>query len=220
METRVHELHPTLIHAPLALLPSTVVIDLAAALTGDRRLDRAARTLWWTTAASGLVAGLAGMAASQEVKVEERHTRDMMFLHGLGNVVIVLGAFGVAAWRASHRPSLLSNILGLGAFAFASYTGWLGGEMVYSHGVGVKELMRNDAELDARSPPLLSRQAPARLLRDAVKGLGWLLGRARQVFAGREQLDPSAFGVKSIEQKLEQPSPSVQGDSRPELRPV
>ena len=54
METRVHELHPMLIHAPLAMLPSTVVIDLTAALTGNRNLDKAARTLWWTTAASGL----------------------------------------------------------------------------------------------------------------------------------------------------------------------
>ena len=219
MEMRVHELHPTLIHAPLALLPSTVVVDLTAALTGDRKLDRAARVLWWSTAASGLMAGLAGMAASQEVKTEEQHTKDMMFLHGLGNVVIVLGAFGVAAWRSSHRSSLLSSLLGLGSFAFAAYTGWLGGEMVYAHGVGVKELTMTGEELDQLSPSLASRQAPARLLRDAVKGLGWLLGRARQVFSGREQLDPSAFGVTAIEQKLEQPAATPE-DVRPEFRPV
>ena len=220
MEMRVHELHPMVIHAPLALLPSTVVVDMTASLTGDRKLDRAARVLWWSTAASGLMAGLAGMAASQEVKTEERHTKDMMFLHGLGNVVIVLGAFGVAAWRSSHRASLLSSLLGLGSFAFAAYTGWLGGEMVYTHGVGVKELTMKGEELDQLSPSLASRQAPARLLRDAVKGIGWLLGRARQVFSGREQLDPSAFGVTAIEQKLEQQPTAESGESRPELRPV
>ncbi|HEX8439333.1 DUF2231 domain-containing protein [Archangium sp.] len=219
METRVHELHPTLIHAPLALLPSTVIVDLAATFSQDRRLDRAGRTLWWSVAGSGLLAGLAGMAASQEVKAD-KHARDMMFLHGLGNVTLVLGAFGVALWRASHRPSMFSSILGLGAFAFASYTGWLGGEMVYSHGVGVKEMSMKGEDLDRLSPRLISREAPLRILRDAVKGLGWLLGRARGVFSGRDQLDPSAFGVKAIEQKLEGQPPVEQGGSRPELRPV
>jgi uncharacterized membrane protein len=210
MKMRVHELHPTLIHAPLALLPSTVVVDLTAALTGDRRLDRTARMLWWGTAASGLVAGLAGMAASQEVKAD-RHTSDTLFLHGIGNVGLVLGAFGLAAWRASHRSSLFTGLLGLGAFAFAAYTGWLGGEMVYSHGLGVKGMTVSAEELDQLSPRLMSRQAPGRLLRDAVKGLGWLLGRTRQVFTGREQLEPRAFGVEAIEQKAEQ---------RADLRPM
>jgi uncharacterized membrane protein len=219
METRVHELHPTLIHAPLALLPSTVIVDLAAMFSQDRRLERAGRTLWWGVAASGLLAGVAGMAASQEVKTD-KHSKDMMFLHGLGNVTLVLGAFGIALWRVSHRPSLFSCLLGLKAFAFAAYTGWLGGEMVYSHGVGVKEMTLKGEELDQLSPRLLSREAPFRLLRDAVKGIGWLLGRARGVFSGQEQLDPSAFGVKAVEQKLETQSPVEQGGSRPELRPV
>jgi uncharacterized membrane protein len=219
METRVHELHPTLIHAPLALLPSTVVVDLAATFTRDRKLEKAGRTMWWSVAASGLLAGLAGMAASQEVKAD-KHARDMMFLHGLGNVVLVMGAFGVAAWRASHRPGWFSNMLGLGAFAFASYTGWLGGEMVYSHGVGVKDFTLKGEALELLSPRLASREAPARLLRDAVKGLGWLLGRASQVFSGRERLDPGAFGMKDLEEKLVSPAPVEQGASHPESHPV
>jgi Predicted membrane protein (DUF2231) len=150
----------------------------------------------------------------------DKHSRDMMFLHGFGNVTLVLGAFGLALWRANHRPSMFSSLLGLGAFAFASYTGWLGGEMVYSHGVGVKEMSMKGEDLDLLSPRLMSREAPRRLLRDAVKGLGWLLGRARSVFSGREQLDPSAFGVNAIEQKLENQPAVEQGGSRPELRPV
>ena len=77
-----------------------------------------------------------------------------------------------------------------------------------------------DGELDELSPRLFSRQAPARILRDAVKGLGWLLGRARRVFSGVEQLDPTAYGVKAIEQKLGEQPPVEQGGSRPELHPV
>ena len=32
MKTRVHELHPILVHTPLAMLPSAVIVDLAAVL--------------------------------------------------------------------------------------------------------------------------------------------------------------------------------------------
>ena len=100
MPMRTHELHPSIVHAPLVLLPATAVLDLMAALRPrDRRLDRAARRLWWATAGGALVVGLTGMAASQEVELREDRGRDMMFLHGIGNFGLVLAALGVAAWR-------------------------------------------------------------------------------------------------------------------------
>jgi uncharacterized membrane protein len=44
---RTHELHPSLVHLPLTLLPAAALADLAAALRPhDRRLDRTAATLW------------------------------------------------------------------------------------------------------------------------------------------------------------------------------
>ena len=74
MKMRVQELHPMLIHAPLTLLPSAVAIDVAAAFSGGRTLDKTARILWWSTAAGGVVAGIAGLAASQEVKADTPKT--------------------------------------------------------------------------------------------------------------------------------------------------
>jgi uncharacterized membrane protein len=193
MTMRTHELHPALVHAPLALLPTAAIFDLAAAASprwAGRGLDRTGRTLWWATATSGLVTGLAGMAASQEIELSEERARDMMFLHGIGNFTLVLAAAGVATWRTRNRASLTSAITGLAATGAAIYTAYLGGELVYSHGAGVKAFGGAAAEM----PALFSGQGIARLGRDAVKGLGWLLGRAARAVSGREKVDRHALG--------------------------
>jgi uncharacterized membrane protein len=190
MAMRTHELHPSIVHAPLVLLPATAIVDLLAALSPlDRRLDRVARRLWWATAGGSLFVGLTGMAASQEIELRDERTRDMMFLHGIGNFTLVLSAFGVAAWRTRNRATLTSAVAGLLASAASIYTAYLGGELVYSHGAGVKALGGATAE----SLPLLSRQAPGRLARDAVRGLGWLLSRGRRAVSGRQKVDRTAL---------------------------
>lgn len=192
MTVRTHELHPSLVHGPLVFLPAATVVDLLAALSPrDRRLDRAGRNLWWATAVGGLVAGLAGLAASQEIELPDDHARDRMFLHGAGNLALVLSAFGVAAWRTRNRASLTSAAAGLAAAGVATYTAYLGGELVYSHGGGLKPLGGSAAE----APPLFSREAPGRLARDAAKGLGWLLSRGWRAVTGRQRVDRTALGA-------------------------
>src|SRR6266540_3681364 len=114
MPMRTHELHPAMVHAPLTLLPAAAIVDLlAVARPRDRALDGFGRTLWWATFGSALGAGLAGMAASQEIELEADRARDMMFLHGIGNFTLVLAAGGVAAWRARNRASTTSAVAGL-----------------------------------------------------------------------------------------------------------
>lgn len=199
MPMRTHELHPSIIHAPLALLPAAALVDLvAAARPRDRTLDRVGRNLWWATAASGALAGLAGMAASQEIEPGDAHARDMMFLHGAGNVALVASALGVALLRTARRASLTTGIAGLAAAGAALYTAYLGGELVYAHGVGVRA-MGNGEE----SPPLFSREAPGRLAADAGKGLAWLVRRAFDAVTGRERIEREALGpIASAETPL------------------
>jgi uncharacterized membrane protein len=189
---RTHELHPSIVHAPLVLLPATAVVDLLAAVRPfDRRLDRVGRRLWWGTAGGALFVGLTGMAASQQIELRDERARDMMFLHGIGNFGLVLSAFGVAAWRSRNRASLTSAAAGLLASAASIYTAYLGGELVYSHGAGVKALGGAAAE----APALFSWRAPARLARDAVRGLGWLLSRGQRAVSGRQKVDRAALGA-------------------------
>jgi uncharacterized membrane protein len=193
MSMRVHELHAAVIHAPLAILPTAAAVDLTAALTRNRGYDRLGRTLWWVGAGSGLFAGLAGMAASQEVRAGDRRTSDMVWLHGIGNFVLVMGALGIATWRSGRRPSVLQASLGLGACAASLYTAYLGGEMVYGRGVGVKAMPDYTGGGVEQSPPLLSARAPLTFLRDAITGLKWLFTRGRDAVVGREPLARGAF---------------------------
>jgi uncharacterized membrane protein len=193
MTMRTHELHPALVHAPLALLPTAAIFDLAAAASprwAGRGRDHTGRTLWWATATSGLVTGLAGMAASQEIELSEERARDMMFLHGIGNFTLVLAAFGVAAWRSANRATYTSALTGLMAAGAATYTAYLGGVLVYTHGAGVKRLGGAAAE----APALFSARGAARLGRDAARGLAWLLGRAGAAVTGRQRVDRTALG--------------------------
>jgi uncharacterized membrane protein len=204
MPMRTHELHPSTVHAPLVLLPVTAAVDLLAALRPfDRRLDRAGRRLWWGTATGALLVGLTGMAASQEIELRNERARDVMFLHGIGNFGLVLSAFGVAAWRSRNRASMTSAVAGLLASAASVYTAYLGGELVYSYGAGVKALGGAAAE----APALFSARAPARLARDAARGLRWLLSRGARAVTGREKVDRAALGpIAEVGSGAAQPS--------------
>ncbi len=71
MKMLLHELHPAVIHTPLALLPTATVADVIAVTTGDRAWAKVGRRLWVAGTLSALFSGLAGLAASQEVKLEE-----------------------------------------------------------------------------------------------------------------------------------------------------
>jgi uncharacterized membrane protein len=207
MPIRTHELHPAIVHAPLALVPAAGIVDLLAASTpSDRTLDAMGRTLWWVAAGSGLAAGLAGMAASQEIELDGERARDMMFLHGMGNLGLVLGAFGVAAWRSANHASVTSAVTGLVAAAAVAYTAYLGGELVYTHGAGVKRLGGAAAE----SPALFSARGAGRLGRDAFRGFRWLLTRGFRAVTGRQKVDRTALAPMAANAPTalaEQPSP-------------
>ncbi|MFT3913821.1 MAG: hypothetical protein QM704_06845 [Anaeromyxobacteraceae bacterium] len=207
MTLRTHELHPAIVHAPLALLPFAAGVEvLAAVRPRDRRLDRFGRRLWWTTAGSALLVGLTGMAASQEIELESPQARDKLFLHGIGNFGLVAAAFGVAAWRSAHRASATSAASAIVATAASVYTAYLGGDIVYAHGAGVKVL----GGPPAQNPGLFSREAPGRLARDAGRGLAWLLRRAGRAITGKERVDRAALGpIAEVGTGAEAPAPFV-----------
>jgi uncharacterized membrane protein len=199
MAMRVHELHAATVHAPLVVLPAAALLDLAAALSGDRRQAALGRKLWWLGVGAGAVAGVAGMAASQEIKAEDARNEDMMWLHGAANFAILLGATGIALWRSFRRPSIASSAIGLGACGVAVYTAYLGGEMVYGHGVGVRSMPWIAPTGVRESPSLLSASAPAVFLRDAVGGLRWLLRRTLRALSGRQPVSRGAYGIEQID---------------------
>jgi uncharacterized membrane protein len=192
---RVHELHAAAVHAPLVLLPAAAAVDLVAAVSGSTQQAALGRRLWWWAVGGGAVAGLAGLAASQEIKADDKHAEDMMWLHGIGNFSILVGGIGLALWRSFRKPSVTEAAVGLAATALAGYTAYLGGEMVYRHGMGVRAMPRIAPTGVGESPPVLSAAAPRTFLRDAIGGLAWLFRRTAKLLSGRQPVHPGAFGV-------------------------
>ena len=173
-----HELHPPTVHLPLTLLPSAVVMDALAASSGNRTLDAVGRGLWWSVSVTGLVAGVSGMAASQEVRADEPRARRRMLIHGLGNASVLTAALAVTAWRSARPASWTTAGLGLLASVAAVATAYLGGEMVYSDGVGVKALPASAPQGVGDSRPLFRNGGLPAFLRDAVHGAAWLARNA------------------------------------------
>ncbi len=137
MTMRLQELHPSLVHFPIAFLPLSIGCDLLGRVTGSRGLAELGRRTMPLAAASAVVAAAAGLVAQEEVRAEgEAH--DMLVTHRNLNLGLVATSLGMALWRSRReQPSagyLLLGLLGLGAM---SYTAYLGGHMVYEHGVGV-----------------------------------------------------------------------------------
>lgn len=166
MAVKLHELHPSLIHYPLALLPLSIGADLLGRVTGSERLLELGRSTMPLAAASGLVAGVAGLMAQTEVKAEGR-AMDMLKTHRTLNVGLVAIAGAMAVQRArTEKPSAAYLGLGLIGLAAMAYSAYLGGEMVYRDGVGIKAA---DGVRTRPAVPEVSRRNAGKVLRTAAK---------------------------------------------------
>jgi uncharacterized membrane protein len=198
MTTRLHHIHAAVVHAPLTLIPAAALMDLRAVTTSNRVQARIqaqiGRKLWWYAVGSAAVAGVAGMAASQEVKTDARPSQATMWLHGTTNVALLLGTIAMASWRQRRKPTAMQSIVGLGSVAVMGYASWLGGMLVYEQGTGVSAMPERANQGVGRSPRLLSPQAPLSFLRDAARGAWWLLSRARTMLRDRQSLGRAAVG--------------------------
>lgn len=212
MGMRLHEIHPSLVHAPLVLLPTAAVLDLAAAARKDTRLSELGGRFWQAGVVSGLVAGVAGMAASQEVDTVAP-TKRTIFRHGIGNLGLMSVALGLATWRSRHPASVFTGVLGLAAAGATFYAASLGGEVVYGYGAAVRSLTST-----AASPPIRSAQALPTFLRDVAAGARWLLGGAWRRLVHGEEVRPVERRVEpSFPERLPTPAP---GPEAPPPAPI
>ena len=138
MSMRLQEVHPSLVHFPITLLPLALGADLLGRATGSESLATAGRRLMPLAAGSAAVAAVFGLVAQEEVKAEGP-ARDMLVTHRNLNLALTGVAAAMALWRARReRPSAGYLALGLAGLGVMSYTAYLGGHMVYEHGVGVE----------------------------------------------------------------------------------
>lgn len=158
MSMRIHEIHPALVHYPLALMPTAIAADALGRITGSEGLLALGRRLTPLAAASGLLAGIFGLVAQEAVRVDGE-SAELLATHRTLNLGVVALATAMAGKRVRmRRPSLGYLAVGAAGVAIMGYSAYLGGAMVYAHGVGVAPA---DGVLDERDPELTPHDLPA-----------------------------------------------------------
>jgi len=137
MAVRLHEVHPAIVHFPIALLPAAIGADLLGRLTGNEGLREAGRKLMPIAAASAAISAITGLVAQEEVVADGR-AHDVLVTHRNINLGMVGVSAALAAWRwRSEKPSASYLALGLAGLGAVTYSAYLGSKMVYEYGVGV-----------------------------------------------------------------------------------
>jgi uncharacterized membrane protein len=135
-----HPIHQMLIPFPFGLLATSVIFDVVHLVWGNPTM---ATVAYWMIIA-GIVGGLAaapfGLIDWLAIPRGTR-ARSIGAVHGLGNVFVLLLFAGSWLLRrdAPELPETLALILSFAGFALAGLTGWLGGELVDRHAVGVDD---------------------------------------------------------------------------------
>src|SRR5690606_11711924 len=100
MVMRLQELHPSMVHYPIALLPVSLVADALGLLTRNRSLLEVGRLTMPVAAVSAAVAGVLGLIAQESVELDDE-AMDMLISHRTLN----LGLIGLGAAMAVKRMS-------------------------------------------------------------------------------------------------------------------
>ena len=134
-----HPLHPMMIHFPVAALVGLVGADAAYLYTGDPFWARGALWLAGVGAIGGWCASVAGLIDLLTVK----RVRRLITAWGHALVAVMMLSLASMNWalRLGDAPGALVMPWGigmsLGTAAFIGLAAYLGGRLVYEHGVGV-----------------------------------------------------------------------------------
>jgi uncharacterized membrane protein len=138
MAMRLQEVHPALVHLPLTLLPLSIGADVVGRLTGDERLMWLGKRGIAAAAVAGVAAGVTGLIAQEEVNVSGP-ALDTLITHRTLNLAVVAATSAMAIERSrAERPGWAYLLGGLAALGTVAYSAYLGGKLVYEHGVGVE----------------------------------------------------------------------------------
>ena len=134
-----HPIHPMLIVFPVALFIFSLIADVVATRAADSATSAA---IAFYTMLGGFVGALAAAVPGliDLLSLRDARIKKVALLHMSINLAVV-ALYGVNIWLrmsggvASRTPLVLSVI----GVAMLGVSGWLGGKLVYEHGVGVNE---------------------------------------------------------------------------------
>ena len=130
-----HPIHPMLVAVPIGLWTFSLACDVIYALGGRAET-------WQTAALLSLVGGFVGaLLAAVPGFVDMLSLRGYLKRVALAHMAInlvVVGLYLVNAWlRSTEAPATTTTGLSAAGIALLLVSGWLGGKMVYVHGVAV-----------------------------------------------------------------------------------
>ena len=158
-----HPLHPMLVGVPIGLWLFSLVCDVIVYASNVEEIE----ILWFTLGYYTLGAGLAGALAAavpglvDYLSLRERRHRELATIHLALNLVVI-SLYAVNLWVRSQDPpefevAFALSVVGLTLLAVS---GWIGGELVHVHGVGVAghvDAPRDRAADTGRSEPSSTR---------------------------------------------------------------
>ena len=133
-----HPLHPMLVPFVIGLYFAATLADLWFAASGDPFWGRGASLLLLGTIWAGLVAALPGIVDAMFLGRARRLSITWMHAAANGLFLVVTTLNYVMRQpdpTATHGGAALT--LTIAGFALLGFSGWLGGEMSYRHGIGV-----------------------------------------------------------------------------------
>lgn len=164
MESRAqvlgHPVHQILVELPIGAFAFAVTCDTLGSLTRKRAFVPAARLALDFGLATGAVAAPFGLLDWMAIRSGTRAKR-VGLAHALGNLV-VMGLFAASrASRGHGRPASRAKWLAAGALGVAGVTAWLGGELINRLGIGVHDVLDEDAPSSLSLHPPIELRSPS-----------------------------------------------------------
>lgn len=134
-----HPIHPMLVPFPIVCFIGALITDITYANTADMMW---ANFSAWLIVAGLIMGALAAIAGATDFFGSKRvRAQGPAWPHAIGNVIAMIVALFNAfvhsrdAWTSVVPTGIILSAV---TVAIMAVTGWLGGALVYRHGVGVK----------------------------------------------------------------------------------
>lgn len=133
-----HPIHPMLVQFPIVCFIGALVTDIAYTQTYD--MEWATFSVWLITAGVimavfAAIAGITDFLGSKRIR-----GLTIAWVHGIGNAIaLVLAIINAFVHSRDGATAVIPTGLTLSILTvlILAVTGWLGGSLVYKHGVGV-----------------------------------------------------------------------------------